>query len=133
VISAAAPVENWVRLRLANRLRSIFSAGHNNLHRTRAILEVGGFDEAFLSEDIAVTLKLVRAGYSSKLVNLVGFESEPETIFAYSSRLQRWAKQTVQILRADWRGAPLSLRFQLLRLSLNPPIPFSRGGLWMPR
>jgi hypothetical protein len=117
LLSTLMPIQNWIRMRLANHSLSILSTGHNNLHRTEAIIEVGGFDEEFIAEDIAVTLKLVRAGYTSKLVNLIAFEAEPEHIFSYVRRLLRWAKQTVQIQKANWQGVPLSLKFQMFKLT----------------
>ncbi len=43
VLSTLLPLQNWIRMRLANRSPSIFSTGHNNLHRTEAILRVGAF------------------------------------------------------------------------------------------
>lgn len=117
LLSTLTPMRNWIRMRLANRSSGIFSSGHNNLHRTQAINKVGGFDEEFIAEDIAITLKLYRAGYTSKLVKLIGYETEPEHIFSYVKRLNRWAKQTVQIQRANWQGIDLSLRFQMFKLN----------------
>lgn len=117
ISSTLMPIQNWIRIRLANRNASVLSSGHNNLHRTEAILGVGGFDERFIAEDIAITLRLFRAGYTSKVVNLVAYEAEPENIFSYMGRMTRWVKQTVQIHRAEWRDMPLALRFQLFRLA----------------
>jgi cellulose synthase/poly-beta-1,6-N-acetylglucosamine synthase-like glycosyltransferase len=93
----------------------MLSTGHNNLYRTTAIQNVGGFDERFVAEDIALTLNLARAGYASRLVAIETYEAEPEHVFAYIARLLRWAKQTVQIHRADWTGVPFALKFQIFR------------------
>jgi cellulose synthase/poly-beta-1,6-N-acetylglucosamine synthase-like glycosyltransferase len=116
-LSLLTPLQNWIRTRLDNRCHSIFSTGHNNLHRSEAIIEVGGFDENFIAEDIATTLRLVRVGYTSRLVNLVAYEAEPEHIFSYVRRIVRWAKQTIQIHRANWQGIPLSIKFRMFRLT----------------
>lgn len=113
--AVCTPIQNWMRLRLANRLPSMFSTGHNNLHRTEAVLAVGGFDERFVAEDIALTLRLIRGGYTSRLVNLTAGEAEPEHVFSHVRRLERWAAQTIEILRADWRSVPLVLRYQMFR------------------
>lgn len=116
-LSVMTPVQNWIRIRLANRSPSLLSTGHNNLHRTGAVFEAGGFDERFAAEDIAVTLSLFRAGYTSRLVNLIGYEAEPEHIFSYLRRLIRWSRQTVQIQRADWQDIPLLIKFQMFKLT----------------
>lgn len=115
LMTVCTPLRNWLRLRLANRFPSVFSAGHNNLHRTSAILAVGGFDERFVAEDVALTLRLVKKGWRSKLVALTAFESEPTNVFSYVRRLTRWARQTLQVLRADWRGVPFLLEYQMFR------------------
>jgi cellulose synthase/poly-beta-1,6-N-acetylglucosamine synthase-like glycosyltransferase len=115
VLSTLTPLKNWVRLRLANRSVAILSVGHNNLHRTSAITRVGGFDEHFIAEDVAITLRLVRAGYTSRLVGVESYEAEPDDVLAYVARLARWSSQTLQVLRADWTGVPLALRFQIFR------------------
>jgi len=116
-LSLLASVHNWTKLRLSNIADSVLSTGHNNLHRSQAIIDVGGFDENFIAEDISITLKLVRAGYASRLVNLIAYEAEPENIFSYVRRTARWAKQTIQIHRANWKGIPLSIKFQMFRLT----------------
>ncbi|HEX8852136.1 MAG TPA: glycosyltransferase family 2 protein, partial [Pyrinomonadaceae bacterium] len=117
LLATHTPLRNWSRIRLANRADSVLSTGHNNLHRTQAVIEVGGFDEEFVAEDIALTLKLWQAGYRSRLVSLRAFEAEPEHIFSYVRRLRRWAKQNVQIHRADWTGIPLSVKFEMFKLN----------------
>ncbi|HEV2705085.1 MAG TPA: glycosyltransferase family 2 protein [Pyrinomonadaceae bacterium] len=117
LLATHTPLRNWSRIRLANRSDAVLSNGHNNLHRTEAVIRVGGFDEAFVAEDIALTLKLLRAGYTSRLVNLRAFEAEPEHVFSYVRRLARWARQNVQIHRADWQGIPLSVKFEMFKLN----------------
>jgi glycosyltransferase involved in cell wall biosynthesis len=117
LLATHTPLRNWSRMRLANRSDAVLSNGHNNLHRTEAVSGVGGFDEQFVAEDIALTLKLLRAGYTSRLVNLRAYEAEPEHIFSYVRRLTRWAKQNVQIHRADWTGIPLSVKFEMFKLN----------------
>lgn len=116
LLSTSTPVLNWARVRLHNRLPSILSSGHNNLHRTSAVLEVGGFDEQYVAEDISLTLKLVQAGYTSCLVHLNAFEAEPCDLTSYTRRIRRWAEQNMQVQRADWRGIPLAMRWQMAML-----------------
>jgi membrane glycosyltransferase len=117
LLSAVWPIRNWIRMRLANRSATVFSSGHNNLHRTSPLLAIGGFAESFVAEDIVVTLDLLRAGYTSQLVGVEAWEAEPEHVFSYVKRIERWARQTVQVQRADWTGIPPSLTFQMFKLT----------------
>jgi membrane glycosyltransferase len=117
LLSVATPLSNWLRIRTANRESTVLSVGHNNLHRTAAVLEVGGFDERFVAEDVAITLRLMRAGWLSKVVNVRSYDAEPMDIFSFARRQLRWAKQTIQIQWAPRNGLPLCVHFQLFRLA----------------
>jgi cellulose synthase/poly-beta-1,6-N-acetylglucosamine synthase-like glycosyltransferase len=137
-LTVLAPLHNWIRIRLANLYSSVLSQGHNNLHRTSALLSIGGFDERFIAEDIAVTLALHRAGFSSKVVKVISFEGEPETITGHTKRLARWAKQNIDIQRADWPSAHFDVKFQMFRLLVTYASAFllpawSFGIAWMTR
>lgn len=101
IMAATTPMTNYINDKLANECSTILSWGHNNLHRTRPIKEVGGFDEAFTSEDYATSIHLISRGYECKLVDVVSYEMVPETIQSYSNRSVRWAKQNLELLSLD--------------------------------
>jgi hypothetical protein len=78
---------------------------------------VGGFDEEFVAEDVAITLRLMRAGWLSKLVNLRSYDAEPGDIFSFAKRQIRWAKQTIQIQWAPRERLPFCVQVQMFRLA----------------
>lgn len=115
IISTLVPYRMFVAGKLANLSYSLLSWGHNNLHRTNAINLVGGFDEKFIAEDAATSLNLIRSGYQVKLVDVISYDSEPFHIFAYTQRSCRWAKQTLQLIKANWDSIPFSVCLQAFR------------------
>jgi len=116
LLSAATPFRNWCRLRLENLETTTMSSGHNNLHRTFAVMQAGGFDENLIAEDIALSLTLLRHDYRSVLTDIHAFEAEPEHVFSFVRRQRRWASQTIQAASASWGPLPLSVRFRLFKL-----------------
>ena len=107
------------RMRVASALQthseSILSWGHNNLIRVSALEDVGGFDEAYVAEDAATTLRLIHRGYFCKIVEVVSYEGIPGNLEALASRTLRWTRQTLQILGANWSGIRLCTKLQILR------------------
>jgi membrane glycosyltransferase len=116
LLSSARPLQNWLRLRLENLEVTTLSSGHNNLHRTSAVVEVAGFAENLIAEDIALSLSLLGRGYRSVLTDVCASEAEPEHIFSFVRRQRRWATQTIQAASASWGQLPLSVRFRLFKL-----------------
>jgi hypothetical protein len=116
LLSSVLPIQNWIRLRIDNLSVTTFSTGHNNLHRTQAVLEVGGFNEDFVAEDIVLSLTLLQHGFRSVLTDVVASDAEPEHIFSFVRRQQRWAAQTIQAANGSWGTLPLCVRFQLFKL-----------------
>jgi cellulose synthase/poly-beta-1,6-N-acetylglucosamine synthase-like glycosyltransferase len=116
LLSCVTPMRNWMRLRLDNLAATTLSTGHNNLHRTSAVLQAGGFNERLIAEDIALTLSLQQHGFRSVLTNVIAFEAEPEHIFSFVRRQGRWAAQAVQAASVKWGQLPLSARYQLFTL-----------------
>jgi len=116
VISTMAPYRNWILERIANRRNALLSSGHNNLYRISCLIEVGGFDERFLSEDVATTLKLLEHGYLCKYVDIVTYEAEPFHILSYLKRAIRWVNQTIELNQHDWRSLPFAARFEMFMM-----------------
>jgi cellulose synthase/poly-beta-1,6-N-acetylglucosamine synthase-like glycosyltransferase len=116
LLSIWIPLKNRIRLILDNLAATTFSNGHSNLHRTRAVLQVGGFDERFVAEDVSLTLHLLRAGFRSVLTNVEGLEAEPEHIYSFVRRQQRWAAQAIEVASADWGVLPPTVRYQMFKL-----------------
>jgi membrane glycosyltransferase len=111
LVGVFAPVRMYVLERVYNRLNLVFSFGHNNLIRMDAVEKIGGFPEYISAEDSAQTLALNQLGYSVKVVDVVSYDSEPETVSQYIGRSVRWAKQTVEVFRFPWYGT--SIRFKI--------------------
>jgi cellulose synthase/poly-beta-1,6-N-acetylglucosamine synthase-like glycosyltransferase len=80
------------------------SWGHNNLIRTRPLQEVGGFDESFVGEDLAMAIAMLERGYGCKMVDVYSYDAEVRTVQGYLKRSLRYAQQTLQIARTGlWR------------------------------
>jgi cellulose synthase/poly-beta-1,6-N-acetylglucosamine synthase-like glycosyltransferase len=94
--------------RLYDRIGWSLSSGHNNLHRVRAIKDVGGFDLAATCEDTLLSLNLVRRGWRIMHVPTGSLDSEPDNALSYRRRHNRWARQTVEVIKASKTGLPLS-------------------------
>lgn len=82
---------------LTSRCALLPSWGHNNLYRTESLAAVGGFDERFISEDVATGLDLQNHGYSCRLVDVTSFEMFPPRFTDYAVRNRRWARQSIQL------------------------------------
>ncbi|MEM3671100.1 MAG: glycosyltransferase [Thermoprotei archaeon] len=73
-------------------INSMFSCGSNTVFRTRAVKEVGGFDETSVTEDMATSIKLHEAGWRSKYYNRPLVQGEgPTTLGAYFTQQARWS------------------------------------------
>lgn len=105
------------------RLGLLVSFGHNQLIRISALMATKGFSEQFTSEDTALTLSLSELGFRVGLVDVWSYDTEPENINAFVRRTVRWARQTVEIFRGDWRGCPLRLKLLLCRHLLSYILP----------
>jgi hypothetical protein len=97
IISISKYLSNFMRLRMGNKFSMVLSQGHNNLHRTRHIQEIGGFSEDFTSEDYATSINLIKKGYEIKMVNVSSFDTTPETIKGYINRNLRWSRQNLEV------------------------------------
>jgi cellulose synthase/poly-beta-1,6-N-acetylglucosamine synthase-like glycosyltransferase len=107
LLARLVPLRFYAVYKLSNHLDTIMSWGHNNLVRTSALLEVGGFDASYVGEDFATALNLIAHGWACKMVDLVSYDAEVESVRAYRKRTLRYAKQTLQIALSGTRPVPL--------------------------
>lgn len=81
-------------------VNAMFCCGTNVLLNLEYLTEVGGFDEASITEDFSTSLNLHLAGYKSIYYNHVRvFGMAPETLPAYFKQQARWAKGTAGVLK----------------------------------
>jgi len=97
-VTTTLPVTLRKISRLLNRYGYPACWGHNALYRIRDVRAVGGFDEAFSSEDLALAIDLAGRGRRCCLVDEESFERFPRSFEEYARRSSRWARQTIQLL-----------------------------------
>jgi cellulose synthase (UDP-forming) len=112
-ITFTNPISNYFIDKLANNCDLIVSWGHNNLHRTQLVKEIGGFDERFISEDFATGLELIGKGYKCKLVDVLSYDTTPGNVHVYTQRHIRWAKQNLELLNLDLKKVPFNTQLHL--------------------
>ena len=117
-IGATAPISMLIFKRNSNRTGTAISFGHNNLHKTFAFQELEGFNQELTSEDTVATFELDMAGYKTKMVDVVSYESEPADILKYTRRAVRWAGQTMALFTHPWEKVSGALKVELSRLML---------------
>ena len=109
-----------VQMEKGTRERAVFT-GSGAVFRRAALDEVGGFPEETLVEDFDLTLRLVNAGWRSRLAPVVGARGLlPWTAGDLARQLWRWSHGTTDVvvrrmpetLRS--RRAPLLARLELL-------------------
>jgi hypothetical protein len=118
-LSVGAKVRMRVSSRISNALNTLLSYGHNNLHRTGAILALGGFPEALSPEDTTVSLALSEFGLKCRLVDVDSYDAEPRDLSTYLRRTARWCQQTVEMLRYPWHGSDWTSKVAVLRNLLS--------------
>ncbi len=80
--------------------QAMFACGTNVVFRKDALLSVNGFDEAYITEDVATSLKLHMAGWKSVYYNHVGtFGMGPEALAEYFKQQARWSRGSFGLLR----------------------------------
>lgn len=87
--------DEWER-KLANYLGAVVCYGHNVMIRTAPVLEIGGFDEGFVSEDFATAVKLASHGYGSVFVPLHSWEALPENVRGFVRRQNKWTRGSME-------------------------------------
>lgn len=95
-------------MRGRNGLGAVFSCGTNVVFRRSALDAVGGMPEDSITEDLRVSLMLLRAGYRSEYVPVVlALGLGPVDVRGYFSQQLRWARGGLEILlrrRPFFRG-----------------------------
>jgi len=79
---------------------AMFCCGTNVIFRREALMDVGGFDEASVTEDFATSLKFHLKGWKSAyLGKVLAFGMGPEDLGGYFRQQFRWALGTVGLFR----------------------------------
>jgi cellulose synthase (UDP-forming) len=87
---------------------AVVCAGTSFVMRRRALLQVGGFETATSSEDLATGIRLSAAGCRCVYLNeKLSAGLAPPTIAAMARQRSRWASGTLQILRTS--ASPLTI------------------------
>jgi cellulose synthase (UDP-forming) len=103
-------------MRGRNSCRGVFACGTNLIFRRSALEVIGGLPEDSITEDLRVSLMLLRAGYDSEYVSKVlAHGIGPVDVSGYFSQQLRWARGGLEILfrrRPFFKGMGLPTRFQ---------------------
>ncbi|HEY5547985.1 MAG TPA: glycosyltransferase [Coriobacteriia bacterium] len=96
--------------------QAVFACGTNLIFRRTALAAVGGMPEDSITEDLRVSLQLLKAGYHGKYVPIVLAEGlGPLDVSGYYSQQLRWARGGLEILfkrRPFFRGMRMATRVQ---------------------
>lgn len=123
-VSAQQRVRFRILSRLYDRIGWTISHGHNNLHRTKAIRELGGFGLDVSCEDTIASVQLALRGWRLILVDVVTYDSEPGDVFAFRRRQVRWARQTTEVITASETRVTWLHGLLLTRHVLSYVVPF---------
>lgn len=86
-------------MRGRNFFGAAFSCGTNVVFRRSALREVGGIPEDSITEDLRVSLLLLRAGYRSEYVPVpLAYGLGPVDVAGYFGQQLRWARGGLEIL-----------------------------------
>ncbi|MGC8496624.1 MAG: glycosyltransferase family 2 protein [Thermoplasmata archaeon] len=94
--------EPFLRILMKGRSdRSAFSIGSGSVFRVSALMDVGGFVESSITEDVATSLRLQERGYKSIYVDmpLIWYGEPPKDLGAYMSQQGRWSFGYFQITK----------------------------------
>ncbi|MFH0961349.1 MAG: glycosyltransferase family 2 protein [archaeon] len=93
------------RMMFANANANVVTPGPLSMYRRRALIQVGGFSTGGFSEDVDITIRLIRRGYS------VAFSSDavsetvmPSTLGGFLKQKARFGKGLLYILRKHLAG-----------------------------
>lgn len=85
---------------LRSQRGSAFMLGTNLIFNRKSIENVGGFDEKSITEDLSTSLRLHEAGCKSVYINRKAVtNAAPETLRAFFTQQERWAKGTLGVFR----------------------------------
>ena len=75
-VGVLTPLGNWLRLRLTGQLEAAyFQLAIITCTEAKQSYRLVGFDESFVAEDVALTLRLSLSGFQSQLLNLLSYDS----------------------------------------------------------
>lgn len=107
-------------LRGKNGFGATFSCGTNVVYRRSALLEVGGFPQDSITEDLRLSILLLERGYASEYVPVVVAEGlGPMIVTDYFNQQLRWGRGGLEIL---FKRRPYSTKMsagQMLQYSLG--------------
>ena len=106
-----------------------FCCGSNSVTRRAALDSIGGgLPTASITEDMLLTLTLLRKGYVTRyLCERLAFGLAPENVNAFLVQRQRWARGAIQILYL--RGGPLGGKLPFIKRLLFLPSHWFSVGL----
>lgn len=79
---------------------TMFCCGTNFIMRRNALVDVGGFDESSVTEDVSTSLLLHLKGWETSYVNVTtAFGLGPEELGSYFKQQFRWALGTFSLLK----------------------------------
>lgn len=85
---------------LRSQRGSAFMLGTNVIFNLPSVKGVGGFDEKSITEDLSTSLLMHESGFKSVYVDRkVVYNSAPDTLRAYFTQQERWAKGTLGVFR----------------------------------
>ncbi|HLB68903.1 MAG TPA: glycosyltransferase family 2 protein [Thermoplasmata archaeon] len=87
--------DEWER-KMAGYLGAVVCYGHNVLIRTKPVLDLGGFDERYVSEDFATAVALASRGHGSTFVPLHSWEALPENVRGFVRRQNKWTRSSME-------------------------------------
>ena len=113
LMASCIPIQISIWERILTRANMI-PLGNNCLYRTESIIRISGFPEEFTAEDLATGIELIENGYQCKLVDVVSYETIPESLNSYSRRNIRWATQTLEVVLRREGNVPFLTKLYIL-------------------
>lgn len=108
--------DEWER-KMAGYLGAVVCYGHNVLIRTKPVLDLGGFDERYVSEDFATAVALASRGHGSTFVPLHSWEALPENVRGFVKRQNKWTRSSMEFFSFVPRAKlPLHKKVMLLTI-----------------
>jgi cellulose synthase (UDP-forming) len=105
-------------MRGRNSCQAVFACGTNLVFRRSALEVIGGMPEDSITEDLRVSLQLLKAGYHSEYISKVlAHGMGPVDVGSYFSQQHRWARGGLEILfhrKPFFKEMPLATRFQFV-------------------
>lgn len=78
--------------------------GTNFIIKTNFVKQIGGWDNGALTEDTAISFKIMQSGKLIALAhNSEAFQQEPEILSAYYQQRKRWAKGNYQVILDNFK------------------------------